>query len=251
MQYAKKEKENQKPESWDTIQPQRDENGEDNQQCEKPVNSQEGSLAPSNLRASWRRWILTGEGWSWEGNWLLRGASSADCLPQHPGALQGNRNGREKAAPVHQLPGLTSSRSEVTSPATAVVSKSGRKEGLSEKSQGVKSVGSPCIRGEPGVGGCASELSAQLQGGELLQLRPGQTYDSASAACCEQKVHTCYRGLEEGGGQSRTGTFWWQVSNLQQHFQLRFFFGFFLVHEVSYYVIVLNLIAYLIHRISK
>lgn len=175
----------------------------------------------------------------------------ADCLPPHPGALQGSGNGREKAAPVHQFPGLTSYRSEVTSPTTTVVSKSGRKEGLSEKSQGVKSVESLCIWGEPGGGGCPSELSAQLQGVERLQLCPGQTYDSASAACSAQKAHTCYRGPEEGGGQSRTGAFWWQVSNLRQHFQLRFSLDFFLLHEVSYYVIVLNLIAYLIHRISK
>lgn len=139
---------------------------------------------------------------------------TADCLPPHPGALQGNRNGREKAAPVHRLPGITSSHSQVTSLTTTVVSKSGRKEGLSEESQGVKSVESLCIWGEPGVGGCPSVLSAQLQGVELLQLCPGQMHDSASAACSAWKAHICCRGLEEGRGQSRRGTFWWQVSSL-------------------------------------
>ena len=130
-----------------------------------------------------------------------------------PGAFQGNRNGRKKAVPVHRLPGITSSHSRVTSQPQLFPSLEGKK-GFQGKARECKSVESLCIWGEPGVGGCSSVLSAQLQGVELLQLCPGQMHDSASAACSAWKAHTCCRGLEEGGGQSRRGTFCWQVSNL-------------------------------------
>lgn len=56
-------------------------------------------------------------------------------------ALQGSRNGREKAAPeVLRLPRTALSHSKVASPTTATISESGRKEGLSEKSHRMKTL---------------------------------------------------------------------------------------------------------------
>lgn len=103
-----------------------------------------------------------------------------------PGALQGHQNGREKAAPeVHRLPRAVPSHSKATSPTTAIVSKSGRKEGLSEESHQKHPVLTYMGRAWTrwlsfGV------FWPQLQG-VAPQLCPGQIYDPHFAACSAKK----------------------------------------------------------------
>lgn len=117
--------------------------------------------------------------------------------PPHPGALQGNGNGRRKAtSKVLRLPTTAPSHSKATSATSAVVSKSGRKEGLSEKSHKMKPSEPQRIWGEPAVGGCPLVPWPPLHG--AVPRRCLSVAFPLQLALCKKHAHVSLRGLEGG-----------------------------------------------------